>query len=101
MASKQFSQDVNTPVIALVGFLATALVFAVALAVEILFYQAQAQQFVEKDLAARPAELTKLVDGQLAELNTYRWIDQEKKVVAIPIDRAMELVLREQSTKAK
>ena len=38
-----------------------------------------------------PAPLPGLVAEQQEVLNGYRWIDQNAGVVAIPIDRAMEL----------
>jgi hypothetical protein len=95
MADNRFDQGVNTPIIALVGFLSTALVFALVVFVEVLYYQAQSQQVVQKDLGERPVELTKLVEGQQAELAQYRWVDEKNKVVAIPITRAMELTLRD------
>ena len=37
---------------------------------------------------------------QQEELNGYRWIDPKAKVVGIPIDRAMELVVAESSGSA-
>ena len=37
---------------------------------------------------------------QQEELNSYRWIDQEKGVVGIPIARAMDLVLQESAAES-
>ena len=36
---------------------------------------------------------------QLHQINEYRWIDPKTKVVAIPIERAMELVVAEARAK--
>ncbi|HLH45109.1 MAG TPA: hypothetical protein VKV74_19120 [Bryobacteraceae bacterium] len=33
-------------------------------------------------------------DEQMQQLNSYRWVDRDKGVVAIPITRAMELIVQ-------
>lgn len=40
------------------------------------------------------AELQEYRDAQQEELSTYGWVDQHNEVVRIPIDRAMNLLLR-------
>ena len=37
---------------------------------------------------------------QLRQLNEYRWVDPNAKTVAIPIERAMELVVAERAAQA-
>ncbi len=91
--------DVNTPVIALVGFISAILFFAIVVLLEVVFYWAEAQQR-ENDVGP-PQELATLTHNQQARLAEYRWVDQKKGVVAIPIDRAMELVVADLSGSAK
>jgi hypothetical protein len=93
--------DVNTPVIALVGFISALLFFAIIILLEVAFYWAEAQQRYEKDMSQAPLELTTLTHNQQARLAEYRWVDEKKGVVAIPIDRAMELVVADLGTKAE
>jgi len=93
--------DVNTPVIALVGFISALLFFAIIILLEVAFYWAEAQQRYEKDVSQPPLELTTLTHNQQARLAEYRWVDEKKGVVAIPIDRAMELVVADLSAGAK
>ena len=38
---------------------------------------------------------------QLRELNSYGWVDREKETVHIPIERAMELTLRDAGAKSE
>jgi hypothetical protein len=95
------NQDVNAPVIAVVGFLGVTLVFAIVVLLQVLYYQVESRQWYEKDLAERPMELGKLLEVQQAQLAEYRWVDQQSRVVAIPIRRAMELVVRELASAAK
>ena len=46
-------------------------------------------------LQAQPhQELKDYCEAQVKELNTYGWIDQRLHVVRIPVDRAMDLVLK-------
>jgi hypothetical protein len=89
--------DVNTPVIAVVGFISALLLFAIIIFLQVMFYHVQAEQRYEKDLDQPPLELSNLVHNQEARLAEYRWVDQKKGVVAIPIDRAMELVVADLS----
>jgi hypothetical protein len=84
--------DVNTPAIALVGFISALLFFAIIILLQVMFYRIESRQRAE-DLRQPPAELTALVQRQQATLADYRWIDQKKGIAAIPIDRAMELAV--------
>lgn len=45
--------------------------------------------------APRPPELVNLESGQLAAINAYRMVDEQQGIVAIPIDRAIELYVAE------
>ena len=87
--------DVNTPVIALVGFISALLFFAIIVLLEVVFYRAEAATSYEKDFSQPPAGIGHAVHNQQARLAEYRWVDEKKGVVAIPIDRAMELVVAE------
>ena len=88
--------DVNTPVIALVGFLSALLFFASIVFLQVVFYRVEASQRAA-DNSQPPLELANLVQNQQARLAEYRWVDQKKGVVGIPIDRAMKLVVADLS----
>jgi hypothetical protein len=92
--------DVNTPAIAMVGLISALLFFAVIVLLEVMFYRMEAQQRYDKDVSQPFVELTTLMDRQRAKLADYRWVDEKKGVVAIPIDRAMELVVADLSRPA-
>jgi hypothetical protein len=85
--------DVNTPVIAAIGLVAVLLLVAFVLFLQVLYYRADAQQEAEKVIAQPPVELINLQTQQQAKLASYAWVDAKKGTVAIPIDRAMTLVL--------
>ena len=40
-------------------------------------------------------------NAQLQDLNSYGWVDREKETVHIPIERAMELTLRDAGAKSE
>lgn len=42
-----------------------------------------------------------LRDQQLERVNAYRWVDRDRGIVAIPVDRAMKLVVRERRAQEK
>jgi hypothetical protein len=93
--------DVNTPAIVMVGLVSAILFFAAVVLLEVMFYQIAARQRFDKDISQPFAELTALVQRQQARLAEYRWVDEKKRIAAIPIDRAMELVVAEVSKKGE
>jgi hypothetical protein len=90
--------DVKTSKIALVGFLSTIIIVIIVFVLQVIYYHAVAVQFQEKDVETPLVEVQTATSTQQAKLLQYHWIDQAKGVVAIPIDRAMEIVVREGGT---
>ncbi len=87
--------NLDTGVIATIGILLVILVFALILLVQGWFYKAQADEYVRKVVEPRSAELASAVADQQDALHRYRLLDEASGKVAIPIERAMELVVRE------
>ncbi len=79
--------------IGLVTGLCVAVLF---LAVELLYFKVDAELQNEgaKGGVAR-SEVRLLKKKQASSLTEYRWIDRDKKTVAIPIERAIELAVLE------
>ena len=76
---------------------ASALVFLVSvIALQSLFYKVERDEIQKKLGDARSNELTRSNAEQLTNLTSYRWVDQTAGQTAIPIDKAMELVVRDQ-----
>ena len=86
--------DVNTPAIFAIGFLAVVVLIAFVLFLQVLYYRSAAQLHEEKEVDQPFVELVDLESQQEGKLASYAW-DAKKKVATIPIDRAMELVLAE------
>ncbi len=87
--------DLNTPMIALIGFLSAILLFVLIIAMQVVYYDIHDAAFNAKVVSQRPAELTKVVTEQQEKLNTYRWVNEASGTVAIPIDVAMNLIIKE------
>lgn len=87
--------DPRAPMTIVVGAFGAVLIFVIILALQTLFFSAQEAERQIKTFGP-PEELSKLRAGQLERLNTYRWVEASKGVASIPIDRAMELVVRDQ-----
>jgi len=88
----------NTPLTALVGVVFAIALFALVVALQALFYRQEADENARKATVAPPEELAQLRAQQLETLHSYRFVDAAAGVVAIPIDRAMELVARDGGT---
>ena len=55
---------------------------------------------VARKVIAQPSTaVDQMRSEQLRQITEYRWVDQKTKVVAIPIDRAIELVVAEARAK--
>ena len=85
----------NTPLTALVGIVFAIVLFVVVVFLQAFFYQERQAENARKVVAVAPQELSQLVSQQLGELHGYRWVDEKAGVVAIPIGRAMALVVRD------
>ncbi len=88
--------DVNAPLLALIGFLSAIVVFAIIVLLTVIYYAAEARQEYAKNISQPYTEVENLLSSQQAKLIEYRWVDRENDVVAIPIDRAMKLVVAEE-----
>lgn len=85
----------DMPLIFTVGAVGSILIFSVIVATHAWFsYQLE----LERDNKSLGQVNRALVDArgkQQLNINRYAWVDKEKGVTAIPIDRAMELVVQE------
>ena len=85
--------DPDAPMTALIGAAGVFAVFLLVLALQALFFYAQKKQAESKSYGYAFDQIRSAQAQQEAELNTYRWIDQSKGIVAVPIDRAMSLTV--------
>jgi hypothetical protein len=89
--------DPNVQLSALVGILGSILLFVIIVGLQALFYKMQEDELRLKVYTQPYEELRRLDAEQLEDLNSYGWVDQQAGIAHIPIDRAMELTVRELS----
>ena len=77
---------------ATVGIAGTILVIVVVFFVQGLYESMQRSEFDRKVVAQAPEELRNLRAAQLASLQRMGWVDKQNGYVAIPIDKAMQLL---------
>jgi hypothetical protein len=87
--------DVRTSSVLLFGLISTVVIFALCLVLVVLYFRTEAQMRLDNEINIAPAELTQLRTEQEGKLTQYAWIDQKAGVVAIPVDLAKELVVKE------
>ena len=92
--------DLNTPLITTIGIVSAVLLFVIIVVLQAWFAQAQREEFRRKVVDVRATEAADAWAEQEGRLAGYRWVDRERGVVAIPIERAMELVAREHGAAA-
>ena len=84
--------DPDTLTLATVGIAGTILVIVVVVFVQGLYESMERAEFQRKVVAEVPAELRGLRAAQRARLSETLWVDKNNGIVAIPIERAMELL---------
>jgi hypothetical protein len=92
MSSKQ---DANVSRIVVVGSICSVLLVVLLVGLQAWYYGEQAREREEKVVEATDWKLSSIRMDQLETIHSYRWVDQKNGRVAIPIDRAMELVLED------
>jgi hypothetical protein len=88
-------EDLNLPMIVTVGILFLILLFVLILLLQAYFFEVQRGEYYDKVVAPRSEFLAAAIADQEARLREYAWIDEDAGVVAIPIERAMDLLVRE------
>ena len=80
-----------------VGLLSVILTIDIVVGLQALYYWQLQRMDASQDVYQPPAKLKALLDAQQTQLTDYRMVDARKGIVAIPIGRAMELIVTELS----
>ena len=75
------------------GIVGTLVVILSVLALEVLYGLSTKTENAKKSNSLATIEMLKVRDAQTVELDSYRWVDKANGVAAIPIDRAIDLVI--------
>jgi hypothetical protein len=88
------SYEPKSGLVAVVGVVSAVVLVAVILVLQAIYYRAEQKENLAKAVMV-PPEAQAVRAEQLGQLQGYRVVDPQQGIVAIPIDRAMELVLQE------
>lgn len=92
MALKTVEKEyVDIPTLVAVGSVSTVLLIVVVFALQAWFYyELQGEQQIKE--ANNPNWVLREIKlKQQEKINSYRWVDPQKKIASIPIDRAIKL----------
>ena len=88
-------EDLNTPLIVVIGVVSAVVTFVLIVLLQAWFNSQEAAEYHRKVVAPKSEELSRVVAEQQSQLQQYGWVDRERGIVTIPIERAMELVVSE------
>ncbi|HEX2973652.1 MAG TPA: hypothetical protein VHP11_15060 [Tepidisphaeraceae bacterium] len=92
MASKS---EINFLVIFTIGVVSACLLVVIVIGVQAMFVAQEQAEIAGYDTTP-VLSLENLKLQQQVRLNSYRWVDREKQMVAIPIDQAMRIMAETQ-----
>jgi len=84
--------DLRTARIAMVGLIGALVTFAVIVLLQVMYYRYVSYESLRQQ-DEPSAELAALVARQQTLLARYAWVNEQKRIVAIPIERAMDRVV--------
>ena len=87
--------DPRVPTTFFAGAISVILLVVTLLCLDALYRVTVEQEAQRKIVDREPRQLLELEAEQRARLDGYRWVDRNAGVVAIPIDRAIELIVDE------
>ncbi|MBA2115531.1 hypothetical protein [Bremerella alba] len=85
--------DMNTPMIALVGFVSAVVTFISIIGLQAAYLQFEKQQYEDKVVNVKLEVEDSILSAQKAKLNDgYSWVNKETKTIGMPIEQAMKVV---------
>lgn len=87
------TMDMDFKLIATVAAASVLLVLTIVLLTQAWFqYEVNLERNTSRKLTVNP-ELQSLQEKQLANINSYRWVDSNHQIVRLPIERAMAVTI--------
>jgi hypothetical protein len=92
--------EIRVGPIVMIGVIGLVVTVVIVLGLQALVLREEQAEYRRKVVDRPYRELLNLEADQSEVLDAYRWIDEEKGVVGIPVERAMEIVVREERARA-
>ena len=93
-------EQANVPLLLTIGAVSGFLVIVMAIGIQAWFLREVQREVAQKWDAVPLQPITDIRRNQEIAISQYRWVDKDKKRVAIPIDEAMKLVVQQNSKAA-
>jgi hypothetical protein len=90
-------RDVNIFMVIGLSVVSVALLIVILIFLSDYFMETKEQMIYETQLQPESVDLINLIAAEQEELTTYKVLDAERDIYRIPIDRAMDLLIRETS----
>jgi hypothetical protein len=87
--------EVDTPRLLVIGVVGTIVITLIVLAAQILYFEVSRNLERERNIEPVNRQLGQYLAEQNEKLHGYGWVNQSAGTVSIPIERAMELTLRD------
>jgi len=88
-----YYDDLNNKKIVAIGVWGFLITFVIVILLQAAYYQ---QKYVNDERkASEYPQTVEMLEKQQQELEGYKWIDKDKGVIAIPIEKAKEEVVKE------
>ena len=87
--------NMNLPMIATIGLVSVVATVVVILLVQAVYQSYASIEFDRKVVQAPVVTSDSRLAEQEAALTRYSWVDRDKNVVTIPIERAMRLIVQQ------
>jgi hypothetical protein len=91
--------DVNIFMVIGLSIISVVLLIIIVVFLDNYFVEATEQMIYEEQLQPESVDLKSLLESEKKELNSYKVLDEENGVYQIPIDLAMEILVKEASKK--
>lgn len=95
MSDLEKNDGVDAGKLAFMTFVGTILVVVLVFVVQGLYYRWEREETVRKNFGHKPMLRRTYEAEQAKKLGSYRWVDKSAEKVALPIERAMNLVTQE------
>ena len=92
-----FGRDMNMPLIVVASICSVLVVFIAIVLIQVLYFDQLQREEAVKSLGQESFDLMENRQIQLQRLNRVEWVDVDAEKVSIPIDRAMQLFIRDES----
>jgi hypothetical protein len=89
-----YQEDTNSPLILVIGAVSGFLVIVIVIGLQAWFLNEEQQELSQVYSGAVNHQLRDLRIEQNRNVSTYRWIDRDKQIVAVPVDEAMKMLIQ-------